>query len=100
MIVPSSLRISLAQLPQPDFRRLHHLPQIPHPHRSAVLHFDHCGADIVGSLHQSHGADVQRLLATFDKSSACIGVVRGERLAPPAPATARRTPAFLDSTCT
>ena len=65
----------LAQLPQPHFRRLHHLPQIPHPHRSSALHLHHGRRNVVGGLHHSHSAHVQRLLPALDKSAAGIDVV-------------------------
>ena len=52
----------LAELPEADLGRLHDVAEIADAHRRAVLHLDDGGADVVGGLHQSDGADVERLL--------------------------------------
>ena len=99
-IVPSCLTNGSSELTEPDLRRLHDVAEIAYADRCAVLHFDHGGADVVGSLHQADGAHVQRLLAALDEPTARVDVVVDERLLDLRTGTARSDTSLLGSSCT
>ena len=68
------------ELSEADFRRLDHAAEIANPHWSSILHFDDRGGDVISSLHQANGADIQGLLAAFDESAAGVNVVGQQRI--------------------
>ena len=75
MTVPSSWRMVFPSCPSRTFGACTTIAEIAHANRSAVLHFDNGGGNVVGRLHQSHRTNIQRLLAAFDESAAGVSVV-------------------------
>ncbi len=70
----------LAQLAQANLGTLGHDRDVAHPHRRSVLYLQHGRANVVGGLHQPHGANVVGLLAFLDEASAAVDVIGNERL--------------------
>jgi hypothetical protein len=70
----------LADLPQPDLRALHHRGNVFHAQCGAGLGLQDGIFDVRHAGNQADFADVDLLLAFFDKLAARIGVVIGELL--------------------
>src|ERR1700738_3503686 len=69
-----------SELPQTNLGRLHDDGDVAYAHGRPIHALDDRGGDVVGGLHQAHGAHIKRLLAAFDESAAGVSVVIGKRL--------------------